>query len=217
MAHVHAKTALTEPVRHQVRQQSGSGEGSGQGTARSPRRSKVPMLMVRTRVSTVPVSCATTLGLDQSNRLQGLKIGRSAVSTPTDARAHEAGAVQHGSTATSPDSRQPARPPAHQASWDDGQTSRGAASSGRRGLPLARRGQNRRGEVDPRARCRCCHQPVSRRSPPAPGVHLSMHRALRVSCPLVSRWWRLLVPGSMGSGYCCRGSGSVSPRRWMRR
>ena len=29
--------------------------------------------------------------------------------------------------------------------------------------------------------------------------------------------WRLLVPGSMGSGYGCRGSGSVSLRRWMRR
>ncbi len=103
------------------------------------------MLMVRTRVSTVPVSCATTLGLDQSNRQSATPENRKVGGEyPTDARAREAGAVQHGSTATSPDSRQPARPPAHQASWDDGQTSRGAASSGRRGLPLARRGQNRR-------------------------------------------------------------------------
>ena len=38
VVHVHAKTALTEPVRHQVRQLSGSGEGSGQGRARSPCR-----------------------------------------------------------------------------------------------------------------------------------------------------------------------------------
>jgi hypothetical protein len=36
-------------------------------------------------------------------------------------------------------------------------------------------------EVDPRARFRCCHWPVSRRSPPAPGVRLSPHRALHVS------------------------------------
>jgi hypothetical protein len=36
-------------------------------------------------------------------------------------------------------------------------------------------------EVDPRARFRCRHWPVSRRSPPAPGVRLSPHRALHVS------------------------------------
>jgi hypothetical protein len=41
--------------------------------------------------------------------------------------------IQHRSTATAPDSRQPARPPAHRARWDDGQTPSGAASSGRRG------------------------------------------------------------------------------------
>ena len=36
------------------------------------------------------------------------------------------------------------------------------------------------GEVDPRARCLCCHGLVSRGSPPAPGVRLSPHRALHV-------------------------------------
>jgi len=41
MAQVHAKTGLTEPVRHQVRQQSGSGEGpgrAGQGAVTAPGR-----------------------------------------------------------------------------------------------------------------------------------------------------------------------------------
>jgi hypothetical protein len=46
------------------------------------------------------------------------------------------GAVQQSCTATSHDGRQPARPPAHRASWDDEQTSRGAASSGRKGQVL---------------------------------------------------------------------------------
>jgi hypothetical protein len=41
--------------------------------------------------------------------------------------------VQHGSTATPPDSPELARTPAHRDSWDDGQTPSGAASSGRRG------------------------------------------------------------------------------------
>ena len=41
--------------------------------------------------------------------------------------------VQRGSTATSPRNSQQRRPPAHSASWDDGQTPSGAASSGRRG------------------------------------------------------------------------------------
>jgi hypothetical protein len=41
--------------------------------------------------------------------------------------------VQHGSTATSPDSHKPGRPSAHRASWDDGQTPSDASSSGRRG------------------------------------------------------------------------------------
>ena len=36
------------------------------------------------------------------------------------------------------------------------------------------------GEVDPQARCLCCHGLVSRGSPPAPGVRLSPHRALHV-------------------------------------
>jgi hypothetical protein len=54
--------------------------------------------------------------------------------------------------------------------------------------------------------------------PPAePGVPISRHRALRVSFPLVSRWWWFAVSGSRGSGFCCRGSGSGSPRRWLRR
>ena len=44
--------------------------------------------------------------------------------------------------------------------------------------------------------------------PAAPGVRLSPHRALHVSCQWVSRWRRLLGPVSMGSGSCCRGSGS---------
>ena len=35
LVHVHAKTALTEPVRHQVRQLSDSGEGSEDDSARS--------------------------------------------------------------------------------------------------------------------------------------------------------------------------------------
>ena len=30
-------------------------------------------------------------------------------------------------------------------------------------------------------------------------------------------WWRPLVSGSMGSRWCCRGSGTGSPRRWTRR
>ena len=44
--------------------------------------------------------------------------------------------------------------------------------------------------------------------PAAPGVRLSPHRALHVSCQLVSRWRRLSGPVSTGSGSCCRGSGS---------
>ena len=36
MAHVHAKTGLTEPVRHRARQQPGSGEGPGQGKGAVP-------------------------------------------------------------------------------------------------------------------------------------------------------------------------------------
>ena len=44
--------------------------------------------------------------------------------------------------------------------------------------------------------------------PAAPGVRLSPHRALHVSCQWVSRWRRLPGPVSMGSGSCCRGSGS---------
>jgi hypothetical protein len=48
--------------------------------------------------------------------------------------------VQRRSTATSPHIRQQGPTPAHRASWDDGQTPSGAASSGRRGLdPGARR------------------------------------------------------------------------------
>ena len=42
----------------------------------------------------------------------------------------------------------------------------------------------RRGEVDLRARCWCCHQSVSRRPPPAPGVRLS--RTGRSTC--LARW-----------------------------
>ena len=44
--------------------------------------------------------------------------------------------------------------------------------------------------------------------PAAPGVRLSPHRALHVSCQWVSRWRRLPGSVSMGSGSCCRGSGS---------
>ena len=44
--------------------------------------------------------------------------------------------------------------------------------------------------------------------PAAPGVRLSPHRALHVSCQWVSRWRRLSGPVSTGSGSCCRGSGS---------
>jgi hypothetical protein len=45
---VHAKTGLTEPVRHQVRQQSDSGEGSGQqGAVTVPGRG--PMVVAKTR------------------------------------------------------------------------------------------------------------------------------------------------------------------------
>ena len=50
----------------------------------------------------------------------------------------------------------------------------------------------------------------------APGVRVSTHRALHVSCPLVS-CLGLPGSGSMGSGCCVRGSGSGSLRRWMRR
>ena len=48
--------------------------------------------------------------------------------------------VQRESTAAPPYSRQRPRPAAHSASWDDGQTPSGAASSGRRGRrkPMAR-------------------------------------------------------------------------------
>ena len=53
--------------------------------------------------------------------------------------------------------------------------------------------------------------PVGFPGPPAaPDVHVSAHRALHVSCPLVSRASRLPVSGSMGSRWCCRGSGSES-------
>ena len=44
--------------------------------------------------------------------------------------------------------------------------------------------------------------------PAAPGVRLSPHRALHVSCQWVSRWRRLPGSVSMGSGSCCRGSGN---------
>lgn len=53
--------------------------------------------------------------------------------------------------------------------------------------------------------------------PPAePGVRVSTHRALHVSCPLVSRSG-LPVSGSTGCGCRDRGSGNGSPRRWPRR
>ena len=53
--------------------------------------------------------------------------------------------------------------------------------------------------------------------PPAePGVRLSTHRALRVSCSLVSPRG-LPVSGSTGSRCCDRGSGNGSLRRWRRR
>jgi hypothetical protein len=55
--------------------------------------------------------------------------------------------------------------------------------------------------------------PVGFPGPPAaPGVRVSTHRALHVSCPLVNRQgWRLPVSVSMGSGSCFRGSGSGPP------
>jgi hypothetical protein len=61
--------------------------------------------------------------------------------------------------------------------------------------------------------------PVGFPGPPAaPGVRVSTHRALHVSCPLISRLrWRLPVSGSRGSVCCCHGSGSGSRRRWKRR
>ena len=49
----------------------------------------------------------------------------------------EAGAVQQACTATPPDSCLPARPPRHQASWNNGQTPSGAASSGQRGRAIS--------------------------------------------------------------------------------
>jgi hypothetical protein len=49
------------------------------------------------------------------------------------ARHHRAEKVQHESTATSPHNRQPMRSPTSLVSWDDDQTTRSAASSGRRG------------------------------------------------------------------------------------
>jgi hypothetical protein len=49
--------------------------------------------------------------------------------------------------------------------------------------------------------------------PAAPAVRVSTQRALHVSCPPVS----LMLPGSRGWVWCCRGSGSGSPRRWTRR
>jgi hypothetical protein len=52
---------------------------------------------------------------------------------------------------------------------------------------------------------------VSRDPPAAPGVRLSPHRALHVSCPDVSSLVRLTVSGSTGSVCCHRGSGSASP------
>ena len=58
--------------------------------------------------------------------------------------------------------------------------------------------------------------PVGFPGPPAaPAVRVSTQRALHVSCPLVIS--ARLVPGSRGSVWCCRGSGSGSPRRWTRR
>ena len=61
--------------------------------------------------------------------------------------------------------------------------------------------------------------PVGFPGPPAaPGVRITPHRALHVSCPLVScRWRRLPVLGSTGPGCCYRDGGSESPRRWTRR
>ena len=66
------------------------------------------------------------------------------------------------------------------------------------------------------APCRDCSRWVSPARPPHPPC--ASPRNGRSTC--LARWSaaaRLPVPGSMGSGWCCRGSGSGSPRRWMRR
>ena len=75
----------------------------------------------------------------QRRRLPKLivQVGRSGWRQATGACADEAGEVQQPSTATAPDSRQPPRPSTNRASWDDSQTPRGAASSGRRGHACA--------------------------------------------------------------------------------
>ena len=67
------------------------------------------------------------------------------------------------------------------------------------------------------APCQDCSWWVSPACPPHPAC--DSHRTGRSTCLArwSAGWWRLLVPGSMGSGWCCRGSGSGSPRRWMRR
>ncbi len=65
--------------------------------------------------------------------VSGLKADGRRASIAAGVFADGAGAVQQQRTATSPGNRQPARPPAHRVSWDDGQTPSSAASSGRRG------------------------------------------------------------------------------------
>jgi hypothetical protein len=93
---------------------------------------------------------------------------------------------------------------------DDGQPV--SAGTGEGAHPRAAVG----GTVDLRARCRGVPG-RPRRSSPVPGVRLSPHRALHVPWPLVSRLVRLPGPGSTGSVWCSRGSGSASRRRWTRR
>ena len=58
MVHVHAKTALTEPVRHQVWQRSGSREGFwvGQPAATSPEEG--PLAVTSTRASRCQAPCS---------------------------------------------------------------------------------------------------------------------------------------------------------------
>ena len=61
-------------------------------------------------------------------------------------------------------------------------------------------------------------RPVRFPDPPAePAVRLSTQRALHVPYRRFNRTRRLPGPGSTGLVSCCRGSGSGSPRRWMRR